>query len=279
MSLEIKEYVGKNLSLFKTLNRAEFFAEITSAQDALEAFSYAEKHGLKPFVLGGGSNVFFKNSNVKSFVLKNALPKKIEPLGGDRFKVSSSVRMMELLKFSYSESRAACYYLASAPCEVGGAMAINAGTGPREGKAVFDFLESVEYVSGGSVIEKPAAEIRHSHRHTELSENAFIVSAVFKLPKTNFDRDPIKARLDWARENQDLAVPNCGSLCNKYNAGLMKLARALFRPFPAGMSRKKLNWTYNKADNPIYLRTFLFTLKFLHKLFRKELKFEIKIVS
>ena len=279
MSLEIKEYVGKSLSLFKTLNRAEFYAEIASARDALEAFSYAEKRGLKPFVLGGGSNVFFKNSNIKSFILKNALPKKIEPLGGDRFKVSSSVRMMELLKFAYSESRSACYYLASAPCEVGGAIAMNAGTGPRESKAVFDFLESVEYVSDGSVVEKPAAEIRHSHRHTELSENAFIVSAVFKLPKTNFDRDPIKARLDWARENQDLSVPNCGSLCNKYNAGLMKLTRTLFRPFPAGMSRKKLNWTYNKADNPIYLRAFLFTLKFLHKLFRKELKFEIKIVS
>ena len=186
--------------------------------------------------------------------------------------------MMELLKFAYSQSRAACYYLASAPCEVGGAIAMNAGTGPREGKAVFDFLESVEYVSDGVVIEKSAAEISHSHRHTELSENAFIVSAVFKLPKTELDGDPIKARLDWAKKNQDLSVPNCGSLCNKYNAALMKLTRALFRPFPAGMSQKKLNWTYNKADNPVYLRAFLFTLKLLHRLCRKELKFEIKIV-
>ena len=279
MSLEVKRYSGKSLSRFRTRNDAKFYADITSADDAIQAFDFAKNKGLKPFVLGAGSNVFFKNSKIKSFVMKNALPKKIEYLGDDKFEVSSSVMMLDLLKKLYKESRDASYYLASAPCEVGGAIAMNAGTGPKEAKAIFDFIESVKFVRNGEVVELPADKIEHSHRHTELSENAFILSAIFKFPHTKFDCDPVKARLDWAVKNQDLSVPNCGSLCNKYNAKIMKFTRAIFRPFPAGMSQKKLNWAYNKADNPIYLRAFFATLKILHKLFAQKLKFEIKMID
>ncbi|MBQ6534899.1 MAG: FAD-binding protein [Opitutales bacterium] len=279
MPLEVKEYKGKFLSRFRTLNRAKLYAEIRSPEDAIEAFALAEKLGAKPFVLGAGSNVFFRRSDISAFVMKNAVEKKIEPLGGDRFLVSSSVMMIDLLKFMRDESRAAPYYLASAPCEVGGAIAMNAGTGPKEGKAVFDFIESVKFVRGGKVLELPAAEIAHSHRSTELSSNAFALSAVFSFPKTELSSDPVKDRLEWAAKNQDLSVPNCGSLCNKYDARLMRFARFLFAPLPAGMSQKKLNWAYNKAESPACLRAFISTLTLLHKIFRKELKYEIKMID
>lgn len=279
MPLEIKKYRGKTLSCFRTLNSAKYYADIRSENEAAEAFEFAERNGLSPFVLGGGSNVFFKNSDIKAFVLKNALEKKIEYIGSDRFLVSSSVRMMDFLKRAFAERRDACYYLASAPCEIGGALAMNAGSGPRDGRAIFDFVESVRFMRGGKVFEKSARDISHSYRKTELSDGAFIFSAVFKLPGAEFNSDPIKDRIDWAKEHQDLSAPNCGSLCNKYDADLMKFARALFRIFPAGLSQKKLNWAYNKADNPTYLRAFLSVLSILHKLFKKELKFEIKIVE
>ena len=277
--LEVKKYSGKSLSRFRTRNTADFYADICSVEDAIQAFEFAQAHNLKPFVLGAGSNVFFKNAKIKSFVMKNAVEKKIEYLGDDIFEVSSSVMMLDLLKHLYKESRDATYYLASAPCEVGGAIAMNAGTGPKEAKAIFDFIVSVKFVRNGQVYELNADEIEHSHRHTELSTNAFILSAKFRFPRTTFEADPIKARLDWAVKNQDLSVPNCGSLCNKYNAKIMKFTRAIFRPFPAGMSPKKLNWAYNKADNPIYLRAFFATLKVLHKLFAQKLKFEIKMID
>ncbi len=279
MSLELKEYCGKGLSKFRTLNTAKFYAEIKSEEEAIDAFEFAKKQKLSPFVLGAGSNVFFKNSNVKSFVIKNALPERIEYQGGDRFEVSSSVSMLSLLKETYKLERDATYYLASAPCQVGGAIAMNAGTGPKEAKAIFDFIESVKVVRNGKVKNLLKSEIKHGHRNTELSKDAFIISAIFNFPKRKFTTDPIRERLDWAIKNQDLSIPNCGSLCNKYNAKIMKFTRAIFRPFPAGMSQKKLNWTYNKADNPIYLRAFLFILKYLHKLFGKEIKFEIKMVD
>ncbi len=279
MELEIKEYRGKKLSKFRTFNVAKNYVDIKSETDIFKAFEYAKKNDLSLFVLGAGSNVFFKQTNVKSFVLKNALEKKIEKLSENKFEVSSSVMVLDLLKFLYSQKLDAPYYLASAPCEVGGAIAMNAGTGPKEAKAIFDFVESVKFFRNGKIEHLPADKIKHSHRYTELSKDAFIISAVFNFPSTEFELDPVKARLDWAVKNQDLSLPNCGSLCNKYNASIMKFTRLLFKPFPAGMSTKKLNWTYNKADNPIYLRAFLFTLKTLHRLFGKEIKFEIKMIN
>ena len=77
MSLEVKRYSGKSLSRFRTRHTADFYADITSANDAIQAFDFAKNKSLKPFVLGAGSNVFFKNSKIKSFVMKNALPKKL----------------------------------------------------------------------------------------------------------------------------------------------------------------------------------------------------------
>ena len=280
MAAEIKPYEGKALSRFRTFNKAALFSEIKSASDASEAFRFAEKSGLKAFVLGGGSNVFFRHSEIKSYILKNALEPSIKDMGADLFEVSSSVRMIDLLKFLYKEGRDGPYYLASAPCQIGGAIAMNAGSGPREKRYVFDFLKSVKFARADGIFEKDKSAIFHAHRRSEFSgTDSLIVSAVFKFPKRQFFADPIKERLDWAKKNQDLSVPNCGSLCNKYDARLMKIARFIFSPFPAGMSKKKLNWAYNKAGNPIFLRMFLWTLKTLHKIFGKEIKFEIKFVD
>ncbi|MFR6032639.1 MAG: hypothetical protein ACLUKN_05355 [Bacilli bacterium] len=91
--------------------------------------------------------MFFKNTRIKSFILRNKLPKEIKYLGGDRFEISSSVSMIELLKYMYAQSRECCYYLASAPCQVGGAIAMNA-VGHRGNRTISDYIESVSFVEG-----------------------------------------------------------------------------------------------------------------------------------
>jgi len=277
----IEKYFGRGLSCYRTLNHAEYFIKITSPADAIFAFEYARDYNLKTFVLGGGSNVFFKNSRIKSLILKNDLPHKIEPLGGNRFEVSSSVMMMELLKYAYENSRDACYYLSSAPCQVGGAIAMNAGSGRRENKSISDFIESVQVLRNGKIENIKREEIPFAYRHSPFadSDQTFIISAIFNFPRKDFIISPITERLNWARENQDLTVPNCGSLCNTYNANIMKLARAVFRPLGVGISFKKLNWGYNKATSPLSFKIFLLTLDMLHKVFNKKIKYEIKIVD
>lgn len=280
MSLAIRCYKGSNLSRYRTYNTAEHFARLYSAEDALEGFDYARKSGLTPFILGAGSNVFFKNSKIKSLVLKNALPREIKELGNDLFEVSSSLPILSLLRYAFEKKRNCCYYLASAPCEVGGAIAMNAGTGRVCNKCIFDFVESVKYIRDSAIKQKPASEIFRSFRRTEFTDgNTFILSAILRLPKTEIIGDPISERLEWARKNQDLSIPNCGSLCDKYNARILEFLRFVYSPFPAGLSRKNLNWGQNQSRNPFYFRIFLKSVKLLHSIFAKELEFEIKIVD
>ena len=280
MPFETREYRGNGLSKFRTFHRVPLYAEIKSPDQAVEAFIYARERGLSPFVLGAGSNVFFKNSRVKSLVLKTALPPEIRDMGNGAFEVSASATMADLLKRLYREGRDGPYYLASAPCQIGGAVAMNAGSGPREGKSISDFLKSVTLADADGIRTISKGELEPSYRRTRLLERrAFIVSAVFEFPERRFDCDPIKERMEWAVRHQDLSAPNCGSVCNKYDARIMRFTRLLFRPFKAGMSAKKLNWAYNRAKGPATLKAFFWVLKFLHKLFGKELKFEIRMVD
>lgn len=278
--MEISAYNGRSLSRFRTLNTADFYVEIKSKDDIAAAYSAAEKSRRKIFVLGGGSNVFFQNARIKSAVLKNALPESIENLGGSRYRVSSSVKMGDLLAFALKNSLDCCYYLASAPCQVGGAVAMNAGSGIKEGLGISDFVESVEFFDGQKISATGKSDAHFGFRSSIFIEkNYFITSVILRLPKRKIDGDPIRERLEWAVKNQDLSGNNCGSLCDEYYAPILKFARFLFSKSPAKLSAKKLNWALNSAENPLWLGLLFGTIALLHKLLRRRLKFEIRIVK
>ena len=278
--MKISAYNGRSLSRFRTLNAADFYVEIKSPDDIAAAYSEAKKRRREIFVLGGGSNVFFQNAKIKSAILKNALPETMENLGGGRFKVSSSATMGDLLAFALKNSLDCCYYLASAPCQVGGAIAMNAGSGIKEGLSISDFVESVEFFDGQKISTMQKSEARFGFRSSIfLEKNYFITSAILRLPEKKIDGNPIRERLEWAVKNQDLSGNNCGSLCDEYCAPILKFARFLFSKSPAKLSAKKLNWALNSAENPLWLKMLLCTITLLHKLLRRRLRFEIRIVK
>ncbi len=278
--MNVEKYNGRTLSKFKTHHIANFYVEIKSEADIPEAFALAKQACKDVFVLGAGSNVFFKNKKIKSAVLKNSLPQEIKHIDGDLFEVSAGVEMMKFLNFAFKDSRDCCYYLASAPCQVGGAIAMNAGSGPKEAKSISDFIESVRFFDGEKIVEKQKDEIAFSYRHSDfIDKKCFIISAKFRLPKIEISGNPIRDRLAWATEKQDLATNNCGSMCNRYYAPILKFTRFVFAKAPAGLSKKSLNWAVNNAENPRWLRVVFGTIKLLHKILCKPLKFEIRMID
>ena len=276
--MKIEKYSGRGLSKFRTFHKADFYAEIAAEEDIAPAFYAARMAGREICVLGGGSNIFFKRTNIRAAVLKNALPEFITPLGGGRYEVSASVGMMRLLNYARGRGLNCFYYLASAPCQIGGAIAMNAGSGKKEARYISDFIESVKFFDGEKFAVKTKPQIFFAHRDSEfLSKPTFIISAVFKFEPAAFGGNPVRERLEWAAEHQDLSLPNCGSMCDKYSAPILKFARAAFALAPAGLSRKKLNWAVNKARSPIWLRALFGFIKILHAALGKRLKFEIRM--
>lgn len=278
--MKIQQYNGRGLSKFRTLNTADFYIEVANETDIANAFHLAKERNLKTFVLGAGSNVFFKNTKIKSALIKNNLPKEIKHIERDLFEVSSSVDMLQLLNFALKQERDCCYYLASAPCQVGGAIAMNAGSGKKEAKYICNFIKSVKFFDGEKIVERKREDIFFDYRTSEFRQKeCFVISAVFELPKKEITQNPIRERLEWAKENQDLSQANCGSMCNTYNAGILKFVRFVFAPLPCGLSPKKLNWAQNKSKNPFWLKLMFGTIKALHKILHKRLKFEIIFVD
>lgn len=276
--MKIAKYSGRGLSRFRTFHNAAFYAQIESESDVAPAFYAARMAGKKICALGGGSNIFFKRANIASAVLKNALPQSIKELGGDLYEVSSSVGMLKMLEYARERSLDCFYYLASAPCQIGGAIAMNAGSGKKEALSISDFIESVKFFDGEKFSEKTKSEIFFDYRNSEfLRKPTFILSAVFRFPRKKIEGNPVRERLEWAAQRQDLSLPNCGSMCNKYSAGILKFARFIFALAPAGLSKKKLNWAVNKARSPIWLRALFGFIRILHAALGKRLKFEIRM--
>lgn len=280
--LDVFQKEGVMFSTLRTHNKIPYYAEIKSPTDFAEAVNYAKDKNLNYFILGGGSNVFFENEIVETFVLKNKLPYELTELGDDRYYVSSSVRIMDLLKYALSNSLDAPYFLASLPAEVGGILAMNAGGGMDS--CVYNYVESVKFVDDkGEIFELKTDDLNVSYRNTIFlqSGNKYILGATFRFPKTDLKgKNPIMDRINFAKKYQDLSAPNVGCFygpsCNRY---ILFICWKIFRFGKARFSKKEKYWLLNSEKNPKHMRHLVNFVKFLHKLFRVRYKPESIVIK
>lgn len=272
---------SKRLSGYKTYHRFYNLCDICNIEDIVFAEKYANENRVKIFPLGNGSNVFFKNKKIKTLLLRNCVTKEINYLGEDKFFVSSSVGIMKLLRFLYKDGRDGPYNLASVPATIGGAIAMNAGTGKKESRFIGDYLHEVCIWANGKEQKLPARDIGLKYRQSIFSEEycGFIASAIFVFPKMDFDENPIQKRLKWANSNQDLGYPSCGSVYKVYNSRILKWAQKFSFLPKTYFSKKARNWIVNNSKSTLYIKILLNIIKLFHLIFRKRLSLEIRIVD
>jgi len=279
--LQVQTEITDKYSWYRTKNTFVHLAKIESVEDFFEAENYAQKNDLNMYSLGNGSNTFFQNKTINSFILKNNLPQEFNYLGNDLFEVSSSLSIIQLLKNLYQEQREGPYYLASVPATIGGAIAMNAGTGRGKGHYISEYLESVEYVYQGKIYQITPKEMNIGYRQTMFSESRkyFIVKAIFRFPEQKFEVDPIKLRIEKSKKTQDLKYPSCGSVFRIFDHRPMKILRHFFGKGKAFWSQKTFNWINNESDDPRHLRRLLLISRLVHLLFGKKCDPEIRIVK
>lgn len=283
--VEVTSLESDRLSTFRTRHRFRHYGEFTSVEEFRDYRAWAQEHALPVFILGNGSNTLFTRRDVRSLVLRNRMAEEIEPLGGDLFRVSSSTQVMRVLKSCEKQGRDSFYFLASVPASVGGAIAMNAGAGA--GKTIFDFLVELTYVDGENEITLTRDQIEIAHRQTMFTglQDKLVTSAVFAFPKVEMDGSEIRKRAHWARDHQDLASPNCGSVFRLYHRPILKMVRAMppwgisIPGWQAQFSRRVNNWIINRnpSSRPIVL--LIRTVQGLHRLIGKRAITEIIEVS
>lgn len=283
--VEVSTLISDRLSTFRTRHQFLHYAAFDSAETFRELCDWAAEHDLPVFILGNGSNTLFTRHKVRALVLKNEIAEKITPLEGDRFEVSSATQVMRVLKYCEKDSRDSFYFLASVPATIGGAIAMNAGAG--SGGTIFDFLEELTYFDGTEEITLKREEIGISHRQTMFTgiQTKLVLRAIFRFPKIEMTESPIRKRAHWARDNQDLASPNCGSVFRDCHRPLV--ARFRFFPpwgiripgFRTQYSRRVNNWIITRSPSPRPTVFLIRLVQFAHRLIGKRAVTEIIEVS
>ena len=276
--MKITEIETTNLSKFKTSHKFNRYGEIETLQDYIDFFNYGKLKNCSIYILGNGSNTLFTSKEVNTLVLKNKLPPSIECISENEglYQVSSTVMMNKFLNFCYKNSLESCYYLASVPATIGGALAMNAGRGKGFKKTIYDYVVSITYIEDGVLKTVEKKDLKLDYRKTMFTgiQTKLIVNAVFKFDKTEFEKSPIVDRIKWSKEFQDNTSPNCGSVFKESYPPILKLLKG-FKWGSASYSSKTYNWVLNKSSNSKDVVRLINIAKILHKVIGKKASLEI----
>lgn len=167
---------------------ADWFLEPFAEEDAALAVRVCRELGVPLRVLGGGSNVVIADAGVRGAVMHfHNLKRMVRD--GNRLTVGAGVSLPNLLRSAKEAGLAGLERLTGIPAEVGGAVAMNAGT--RDGET-FDLLVSLIVVeSDGSIAVRGKDQFRQVYRDGGLGD-AIVLQATFQLepddPKAIFER-------------------------------------------------------------------------------------------
>lgn len=167
---------------------AEWFVEPFQAADVAHAVRVFRDNGMPWRVLGGGSNVLIADEGVRGAVLSLDNLNRISR-DGQSVRVEAGVTMGTLLRTTREQGLAGLETLTGIPANLGGAVAMNAGT--RDGET-FDRLTSVTLVdANGQLVERTRAECSPVYRDGGLG-GCVVLDATFALakddPRAIFDR-------------------------------------------------------------------------------------------
>ena len=198
---------------FRIGGEAEIMAFPKSVEELADILKQAAALGVKPRILGAGTNVLAPDGYLEGIVicLKDCLDG-MELLEGDRIRVMSGVTMTRAALFAAKHSLSGLEFAHGIPGTVGGGVYMNAGA---YGGEICQVLESAVVMDvDGTLRTVSSEEMKFSYRHSVLEDTGdIVVSSVFRLERK--PADEIKARMKELMEkrsaSQPLDLPSAGS--------------------------------------------------------------------
>ena len=180
---------------------AEWFVEPFDEQGVAATMRACAERGLALRILGGGSNVVVADAGVTGVVMHLGNLNRLQR-DGRRVTVGAGVTMAGLLRSTRSAGLAGLEKLTGIPAEVGGAVAMNAGT--RDGET-FEHLVSLTVVErGGGLRILGTEDFQPRYRNGGLGD-AVVVQATFELNEDS--PDAIFARFSASLQKRNTTQP------------------------------------------------------------------------
>lgn len=192
---------------------AEAWFEPADSAALGKALRLAAERGVEWRVLGGGSNALAADEGVRGIVIH------LDParFGGVRTLEDGAVRagaalpLGSLLKHLIDNGFGECEFLYGIPAQVGGAVAMNAGSSTRWIDRYF--IEGVRIGESGLPERFTAADAGFGYRSSALKK-CVVIEATFRFPRVDaaVTRANISTYQEYRQRTQDLKNPNCGCM-------------------------------------------------------------------
>lgn len=231
-------------------------------------------------LLGGGSNVLMPE-RIDNVISLRSMPSDIF-IEGRIVRVGASMPIQRLIRLSQKKNLGGLEFLFTLPCQVGGAIYMNAGRGGHQSECISDYLKSVTYIDAntGDIHSLSKEQCLFSYRKSIFQKKDWVIlSAELELENKSSEivQQDIEKRLERSRIFLDAGKPSCGSVFCKYNSHIMKLLMGL-RIGNAQYSKKTINWISNiGAARYVDVLRLIRVAIFLHRITFQDYMVEIRI--
>ena len=198
---------------FRIGGAAELVLFPSSIKQLQACVKLCAQEGIKPFILGNGSNLLVKDSGLDGVVISTEKLQKMEMLGDHFITCEAGVMLNRLCAFAQKHNLTGHEFAYGIPGMVGGSVFMNAGAYGGEMK---DIVHAVQYIDpAGELHELGAEELYMGYRSSVFMQNGGIVASV-TVKLTPGDASQIKAQMNEImqrrRDKQPLELPSAGSV-------------------------------------------------------------------
>jgi len=188
---------------FKSGGNAELLFEPADRDDLVDYLKGLNAE-TPVMALGLGSNMIVRDGGVPGVTVRLGKPfAKVERIDEVTLKCGGGASGILVSSSARDAGIAGVEFLRSIPGTVGGFVRMNGGAYGRE---TCDILVECEVVlRSGEVVTMPASELRYSYRHSELPEQAIVVSATFRGEPG--DPAAIQAEMDRIAASREESQP------------------------------------------------------------------------
>lgn len=174
------------LTTFKIGGKAEFFCEVKTPEELLEAIEWAKNKNISWLVFAGASNIVFSDKTIKGLLIR-CIGGKIHYLTDNksftncRLMADAGVTLEKLIKKSVSLGFSGLETLSGIPGTVGGAIFGNAGA---YGHSISEVVDKVEIWDGKIRRWLLKPQCRFEYRSSILKKKPYIIlRVIFKFKK------------------------------------------------------------------------------------------------
>lgn len=237
------------------------------------------------YVLGGGSNLLIADREFDKILNLRKFDDSLVSCGNGHYICGASLRLQKLVSTINSEGYGGIEYLCTVPGLLGGAVAMNAGTGKNQELSISDYIVSVTVLDMKSmnIVTLSKEQCDFSHRNSIFKNNGdyIILSCDFNFPEQALE---ISKRLcdekrEYTKKYHDTSLPNFGSVFSVFNPYLLAVVSKLQLGDKNGIhfSAKTMNWIVNSNMCKSSKKAFqiIDSVKKMHKLCFQQCKVEV----